>query len=170
MPRPLLARVAPECIQEFERAADERHADALALAGAERRTGAIYVCGHVVEMILKAAFLRLAGHADDDPITMSTLRNYVGESGTSTARSLGLPGSRNLHDLSAWANLIVAYRADRGLVYPEPGFDAALLANVAVIHALWSETIRYHKNVAYVHELARVRISCQWVRDRRAAI
>src|SRR5436309_1473478 len=105
MPRLLPDRFATECIREFEFAADARYADAIRLADGDRRAGAIYIFGYVVEMVLKVAFLRLVGHGDEDPITTSTLRGYVGQSPTSTARSLGLAGSANLHDLTSWVNL-----------------------------------------------------------------
>jgi hypothetical protein len=170
MPRLLPDRFAPECIREFDFAADERYADAIHLADGNRRTGAIYLFGYVVEMLLKAAFLRLAGHADDDTISAKTLWSYAGQHPTTTARALGLPGAANLHDLSAWADLIVAYRASRALVYPDSNFAAVLLVNIAAVSVRWTEVIRYHKNVAYEHELNRVRTSCAWVLAHRRAI
>lgn len=170
MPRLLPDRLATDCIQEYEHGAIERYTDVGRLADTGRRTGAIYLYGYVVEMFLKAAFLRLAGHADEDPIGIATLRGYVGDRPTSTARSLGLPGTANLHDLMAWTDLIVAYRAARGLVYPEVNFAAVLTTNVRTVAQRWTEVLRYHKNVAYLHELNAVRTACSWVVNNRHAI
>ena len=170
MPRLLPDRFAPECIREFERAATERYADAGRLADGDRRTGAIYLYGYVVEMLLKAAYFRLIGYGDADPIDFVAMRNAVGESPASMASSLGLTGTRNLHDISAWSALIVAFRASRLLLYPDPEFEATLTAHVAVVHDRWSETIRYHKNVAYRHELDRVGAACEWVMRFRATV
>jgi hypothetical protein len=140
------------------------------LVEAGRRTAAIYLFGYVVEMTLKVAFLRLVGHDEDQPITTAILRGYAGTSPTSTARTLGLPGTANLHDLASWADLIVAYRADRQLVYTDPELGETMLANTLIVHERWVETIRYHANVAYLHELARVQQACGWILEHRAAI
>ena len=121
-------------------------------------------------MLLKAGFLRLAGHADEDPVSMATLWGYAGQKPTSTARSLGLAGASNLHDLTTWVNLIVAFRRSGSLVYPDANFAASLIANVAVVSDRWNETLRYRKNVAYVHEMNRVRTSCGWMMDHHGTI
>lgn len=170
MPRSLLRRLQPECIREFELAADERFRDATCLIGGDRRTAAIYLFGYVVEMILKARYFRLIGLGDFDAISISTLRQHVGDSPASTARSLGLQGARNLHNLLAWVELIVAYRGDRGISYRDPGFGDMLYSNVIAIHRLWSESLRYHRNIAYPHELGRARVACEWILGNRDAI
>ncbi len=163
MPQLLPTRFATECIREFELAATERYLDAIQLADSNRRTGAIYLFGYVVEMLLKVGFLRLAGYADDDPVSPQDLRQHVGTNPTSTARSLGLPGSKNLHDLSAWSDLIIAYRSSRNRPYNDNRFAAKLHLNVSVIAHRWTEAIRYHKNYAYVQELTAVRVSSAWI-------
>lgn len=170
MPQLLPVRFASECIREFELAAEERYVDALQLADSGRRTGAIYLFGYVVEMELKAGFLRLAGHADDDPISIQTLWNYSGPRANTMARSLGLAGAKNLHDVEAWAELIVAYRSSRNRVYSERRFAARLLANVRAIAERWTEALRYHKNVAFAHELNAVRTACSWIVTHRKSI
>jgi hypothetical protein len=167
MPRLLPERFRVECIREFDLAADERHADAIRLAESGRRTGAIYLFGYVAEMLLKSAYLRLAGHYPDDPITPAILWGYVGTRPASTARALGLPGTTNLHDLGAWAALIVAHRSARPPGYPDPRFAAALTANVRVLDGRWTEVIRYHGNLAYQHELNCIRTSCGWLLANR---
>lgn len=170
MPRLLPDRFATECVREFDLAASERYADVTALVTAGRRTAAIYLAGYVAEMLLKAAYFRLIGYGDADPIDLVVLRAAVGDNPASTARSLGLPGTRNLHNLAAWVNLIVAYRAAHGPVYAEVSFGPALTAQVTAIPDRWSETIRYHKNTAYLHERDRVTGACDWLVNRRYTI
>ena len=170
MPRLLPDRFVTECVREFDLAASERNADAAALAAAGRRTAAIYLYGYVAEMLLKAAYFRLIRYGDADPIDIVALRSAVGENPASMSRSLGLPGTRNLHDLSAWANLIVAYRTSRTLVYADTTLAATLIEHVAMIHDRWTETIRYHKNTAYQHELVRVAGACDWLTNHRYTI
>ncbi len=167
MPRLLPERFCTECIAEFDLAATERISDAATLARAGRRTAAIYLSGYAVEMLLKAAYFRLIGYGDGDPVGIVQLRQAVGDSPASTARSLGLAGTRNLHDLGAWAALIVTYRTARLLPYPTADFGRILTAQVATVRDRWTETVRYHKNVAYHHELEAVTRSCAWVSANR---
>lgn len=170
MPQLLPTRFATECIREFELAATERYLDAIQLADSGRRTGAIYLFGYVVEMLLKARYFRLIGFTETQAISMTDLRFAVSTSAASTARSLGLPGTSNFHNVSAWADLIVAYRTHHGFLYAEPGFDAALSDNVRAIQARWTEVLRYHKNVAYSHEMNIVRTCCGWIVSYRGTI
>jgi hypothetical protein len=170
VPRLLPSRFRTECIRELELASSARHTEARHLAEAGRRTAAIYLFGYVVEMTLKVAFLRLAGHGDEQEITPTILRSYAGTSPTSTARTLGLPGTTNLHDLASWADLIVAYRADRRLLYSTPELRTMVVANTRIVHERWVETIRYHANVAYQHELVRVQQACGWILEHKAVI
>src|SRR5437588_276642 len=51
MPRRLLERCQPDSIREFRAAGRQRFDDALALAAAGHRTGAIYLWGYTAEMI-----------------------------------------------------------------------------------------------------------------------
>jgi hypothetical protein len=69
MPRLLLARCNPDSIREFRLAAQLRFDDAMALAAAGNRTGAIYLWGYTVEMQLKAAYFSTIGIAEIAPIT-----------------------------------------------------------------------------------------------------
>jgi len=170
MPRLLLQRLHPDSIREFNAAADERFRDAVRLADADRRTASIYFFGYAVEMLVKVAFLRVAGHAEHTPITTADLRNYVGDKHGSVAHSLGLPGAKNLHDIFAWVELLIAYRSATGQKYYHPEFSDLLRTHVITIHTLWSENLRYHRNIAYNFELNGVRTACEWIREHRDQI
>ena len=170
MPISLLHRLRPDSIDEFDAAADERFRDAVRLADADRRTAAIYLFGYAVEMLLKAGSLRLVGYADVDPVTTAALRQYIGVDNNSIARSLGMAGTKNLHDLTSWAELVVAYRSAHGPKYSDVAFADALRTHVKTIHRFWSESLRYHRNIAYNYEVEQVRSASQWVIDNRAGI
>jgi hypothetical protein len=69
MPTRLLSRCQPDSILQFRAAAMQRADDALALAAAGRRTGAIYLWGYAAEMVLKAAYFSSLGPPETQIIT-----------------------------------------------------------------------------------------------------
>lgn len=160
MPRRLLDRCLPDSVREFRAAAFQRSQDAHSLAAAGRRTAAIYLWGYAAEMTLKAAYFSALGFPETRPITMGDLRGAV-----TAALGLGVawPG-QNLHDLRAWAEFLVAFRASRlGLAYRIPGFGNQVIVRGQRLQRVWRETLRYHKNVAYPHEVSQVRDSADWL-------
>jgi len=159
MPIPLLDRCQPDSTREFRAAATQRATDAQRLLGAERRTAAIYLWGYVVEMTLKAAYFNVIGFPDNRPITRHDLLLAA-----RSAPALGVAWPGNLHDIRAWAELIVATRAARpGLAYATPGFGNTVVIVARRVNLLWRETLRYHKNVAYRYEVNLVRTATNWL-------
>jgi hypothetical protein len=161
MPRRLPDRCQPDSILEFRSSARQRFNDGLALAASGRRTGAIYLWGYAAEMTLKAAYFALMGHTPSATITMS---GHI-DPAINRGRSLGVPwpAQGRGHNVRAWAELLVAERtAMPGAAYPPP-----LMVEVQRcgqrIGDLWRETLRYHKNVAYRHEVQRVREAAEWL-------
>jgi hypothetical protein len=164
MPRSLPARWQPESIREFRAAALRRYEEgiSLALAGREYRTGAIYLWGYAAEMTLKAAYFRLLGLAETAVIgwganilpAINRGRNVLGV-------VWPVPGQG--HNVRAWADLLIAERAAMlGAAYA-PVFGLQVQECGQNIGSLWSETLRYHKNVAYLYELRRVREAVEWL-------
>jgi hypothetical protein len=162
MPRRLPARWQPESIREFRASARQRFDDALSLAGEGRRTGAIYLWGYCAEMLLKAAYFALTGLADDDVITWAGHIQPAIHRGR-TAFTIAWPHQGQGHNVRAWAELLVAERAATpGAAYPHP-FDLEVQSCGQRIGQLWSETLRYHKNLAYLHEVRQVREAAEWL-------
>ncbi len=162
MPKRLPARWQPESIREFRASALQRFEDGLALAALGHRTGAIYLLGYSAEMILKAAYFRLIGLNETDVITwpghiqpaIHRGRNVLG---------IAWPNLGQGHNVRAWAELLVAERAAvPGAVYI-PGFGLEVQNAGQSIGQLWSETLRYHKNLAYIYELNQVREAAEWL-------
>jgi hypothetical protein len=162
MPKRLLARWQPESIREFQAAAHQRFDDRLALANQGHRTAAIYLWGYSGEMILKAAYFRFLGLAERDIITwgghlqpaMDKGRNVLG---------IAWPIQGQGHNVQAWAELLVAeHAAMPGRAYLHPlGLEIQHCGQS--IGQLWRETLRYHKNLAYLYEMNQVREAVEWL-------
>lgn len=158
MPKLLPERCTPDSVREFRLAAERRYLDGIALAAADRRTAAIYLWGYAAEMTLKAAYFSAVGFPLNQSITMQHFRFAQ----TNAAR-LGVPWQGNLHNLEAWASLLVSTRGQvPGLQYAIHGFGAAVIARVLTLGRLWRETLRYSKNTAYLHEVEQVREAAEW--------
>jgi hypothetical protein len=160
MPKQLLDRCGPDCVQNFFQAASERYRDGVSLASEGRRTAAIYLWGYVAEMLLKASFFRAIGFSPTQQITLVDLRNAK----NLEANRLGITWVGQLHSLMSWSQLLVSYRtATPGLAYPITGFGNEVVNQSRQLERIWSETLRYHKNVAYLHEVARARQAIEWL-------
>jgi hypothetical protein len=161
VPKRLLKRCAPDSVGEFRVAARQRFQEGLVLAASDRHTAAIYLWGYAAEMTLKSAYFAAIGFSETQPITIADLRGAA-----ASAPSMGVvwPGPNRFHDLRAWAELLVAFRtATPGLAYPVPGFDKEIVRRSRHVHLLWSEILRYHKNIAYGYEMNRVKAEANWL-------
>ena len=160
MPRRLIDRCQVDSIREFRLAARQRFDDALALAAAGQRTGAIYLWGYTAEMTLKAAYFSLIGMAETATITWPDhLRPAIAR-----GRTLGIawPRGGEGHNLRAWAEFLVAERAFRGTAYTVP-FGREVQRRGQRFEHLWRETLRYRKNYAYLYEVSEVREAAEWL-------
>ncbi len=67
------------------------------------------------------------------------------------------------HNVRAWAELLVAERA----ATPGRAYAPAVAQQVQTcgqrIGQLWNESLRYHNNLAYQHEVTRVRLATEWL-------
>lgn len=81
-----------------------------------------------------------------------------------TAPALGIawPPTGKLHNIECWARLLVAYRAFYKKPYQVLGMDQQLVGLATAIYLRWRETLRYHKNKPYAHEVAAVRSAVNW--------
>lgn len=162
VPKRLRDRWQPDSIREFRAAARQRFNDGLALAGQGRRSGAVYMWGYCAEMTLKAAYFTLTGVPETTVITVPGHITPAVNHGRNI-RMIAWPHQGQGHNVRAWAELLVAERAAR------PGFAYAAAVGRQVqacgqrIGLLWSETLRYHKNVAYEYEMRQVREAAEWL-------
>lgn len=157
----LLDRCRPDSIVEFRMAVNERYVDGLRLAASSRGTAAIYLWGYCAEMTLKSAYFALIGHGEGNAITKMHLDKAKG-----MAKSLNFVWVGNLHNVESWAKLLANTRSSvTGLAYPTPAFGSDLLAKCHRLQRVWSEFLRYHRNVAYPHEIENTRRIVEWLMD-----
>lgn len=161
MPKPLLARCRPDCVDEFRRAAEARFNDGLQLAAQGHRLGAIYLWGYSAEMAIKAAYFSTVGLSRQTPITwVRDLRPAI-----DVGRSWGIswPKSGEGHNVRAWAELL----AREANANPAVVLDAQQLFDIQRhaqrVGQLWNETLRYRKNMPYAYELQQVRTVAEWL-------
>ncbi len=160
MPKPLLTRLKPDSIAEFRAAALERFRDGEAAAARDRRTAAIHLWGHTVEMVLKAAYFQVSGVPDEQTVSMRDLRDAVR---FGVQNQIIWPQQCQLHSIRAWAQTLVALRLKHPTTtYSDAAFEAEVLDRAQRLEPIWSETLRYHKNQAYPREMSQVRSSANW--------
>lgn len=112
-------------------------------------------------MIVKAAyFASVVGLADDDPITWAGELNPAIQTGRGL--NINWPRQGAGHNVRAWAELLVISRALTTAAYPAP-FAREVQRCGQRIGQLWSETLRYHKNVAYHYEVEQIRTASEWL-------
>lgn len=161
MPRRLLARWQPESIREFRASARQRYNDALSLTAAGRRTGAIYLWGYSAEMTLKAAYFSLT-LSETQPISWAGHILAAIIHGR-MVHGIAWPRRGEGHNVRAWAELLIAERAATPGMAFAPQFGRDVQTCGQQIGGLWSETLRYHKNVAYMYEMTQVREATEWL-------
>ena len=142
-------------------AAEERFWDGfdLATGTAQRYTGAVYILGYVVEMLLKVAFFRISGIPDNVDV-----KPYL-----NTAKTHSSWTGRNYHDLQAWCNLLIVDRLHRGVQF-DPVFAAELTRRVLLVGLHWREDLRYKHNQANDAEVSEVLENTDWVLSNRTLL
>jgi hypothetical protein len=163
MPRRLIDRCQPDSIREFRISARQRYHDGLALAGAGNRTAAIYLWGYAAEMTLKAAYFSLFGLAENDVITMAGHIQPAINRGRGAPLNVAWPVQGAGHNVRAWAEFLVAVRALAAATVYGPAFATRVQECGQRIGQLWRETLRYHKNRAYLYEVRQVRVATEWL-------
>jgi hypothetical protein len=132
-------------------------------SGTGNRTAAIYLWGYAAEMILKAAYFTLSGLADLDAITVPGHIQPAINRGRAAPLNIAWPNLGAGHNIRAWAELLVAARA----LVPGAAYVPAVAADLQtcgqVIWRFWRETLRYHKNRAYLFEVQQVREATVWL-------
>jgi hypothetical protein len=161
MPKRLPNRWQPESIREFRASARWRFDEGMALAAAGYRTGAMYLWGYSAEMILKAAYFTLLGRVETASLTWGG--DILPAINAGRVMGIAWPVSGQGHNVRAWAELLVArHAATPGAAYPSD-FGQKVQAYGQSIGQLWSESLRYHKNVAYLYEMNQVREAAEWL-------
>jgi len=139
MPIRSLMQSAPETIQGFEAAAEEKYEDGFNLLASTSPGNGVYLLGYAAEMLLKCAYFRVSGLGLTVPITRQELNQARVDS-----TLLGvLADVEGFHNVAFWSELIIKKRLQqsRGLV-------AALTAELDLrsnrLSQNWFVEMRYH--------------------------
>lgn len=112
--------------------------------------GAIYLLGYVSEIVLKVAFFRVCGWPAHQAVDLRMATTHA------------LWGGYNLHDVTAWAALLIEERRLRGRPF-DPVFAAQLLRHATTVAVNWREILRYRQSAAIDGELEEVFQSVDWL-------
>lgn len=153
-------RLGSDTVPALERAAAQRSADADVLSSAGRDLAAIYLYGYATEMRIKAAYFRaLFGATGLDPQT--TIDPPARGHAVNEFKKLGLAARPGPHDISGWAQLLVAKRFDLAIGYP-PDLEREVRHQAGRVGDRWSEILRSRANQPYSHEVRIVRGASEW--------
>jgi hypothetical protein len=164
MSLPVSKRLPDDSVQSFLKAASQRWKDAEALRRSGRRLAALYLMGYSTEMILKAAYFKSIGFASTRPIEEEKRKKAMAE-----YKDLGMANKVGGHDLTGWAQLLVAKRYALSIPY-ELDFGRQLVNQAQQVHSHWRETLRYHSVSIYTSELLAVRGAASWFHENRPQI
>jgi hypothetical protein len=113
-------------------------------------------------MTMKAAYFGLTGLAETDAITWPAHLKPVIDRGRNVL-GIAWPKPGEGHNVRAWAQLLIAERAALpGAAYVH-SFGQDVQAAGQRIGQLWTESLRYHKNLAYLFEVNQVREAAEWL-------
>lgn len=142
----------------MELAAEARFWDGFTLAAgdADSQTGAVYLLGYVVEMLLKTAYFRVTHVAVGENIAPHL----------QGARSQALRRGGNLHNLQSWVALLNDTRFVQGVAW-DVVTATVIESHVLTVDAHWRESLRYTSIVAARTELEEVFASAEWLLTNR---
>ena len=124
-----------ESIGGFEAAAEDMYEAGFNLMASAQSGQGVYLMGYVAEMLLKSAYFRLRGFANQQVITMSDLRDAV------QRHHMALPPEK-YYDLELWAQLVLAERAMSNL--SDPIMENDLQTRATRLNTNWSVKMRYY--------------------------
>jgi len=150
-----------DTLDGIERASRCRLEEGSALRGVRRDFWAVYTLGYVVELCLKAAFLRLAGlepHENADLFVKGKLPSQW-------ARIMGVARStQNMHDLLFWLELVMAERS-----FSRKPRDGEFLREFAIrvqqVAVMWQPRMRYQPSIVMGERVRVAEIAARWILD-----
>jgi len=145
-----------DTIDVFERAAEHRYYDGQELLrSGGRYSGAVYLLGYCVELVLKVAYCRMVGVGPSDPIwtRMNVLTGLA-------------PKSIRHHDIIDLHQKVSTQRITRGLAV-DPIFEGELQRLSLLTASHWKEELRYRSVVALRPEASEVDEAATWLMIHR---
>jgi hypothetical protein len=133
----------------------------MALAANSYRPGAIYLWGYSAEMTLKVAYFSLLGRTDTALLTWGG--DMLPAINAGRGKGIAWPLQAQGHNVRARAELLVVERAATPGAACPALFGQEVQACGQTIGQLWSEALRYHKNLVYLYEMNQVRAAAEWL-------
>ena len=168
MKRPVsfVDRLAPDTINQLERAARMRHDDAVQLLTAERGLGALYLFGYSVEMCLTAAYFRAFGLSPNAVIDRETRQQRMAQ-----ARRLrsadGTPlMNSDPHPLVGWARFLEWQHLASRTTEQRRRRLLEAIARAEVVYNHWRPELRYKTTDVKPNQLREVRIATTWFMEQ----
>jgi hypothetical protein len=169
-----LEREETECWGNLHAAAQERFYDGVLLATGpeERRLGAIYLFGYVMELLLKTAFYRGCDFERTRVVVpRRDLENHPAWSDARRPLSDAQMGRqpRNLHDLEQLARAVIVLRRRPPSRPYDPVFAGEVIRTVGDVSRHWRESLRYKhakrdgKTLVSMAQLQEVRAGVSWL-------
>lgn len=116
--------------------------------------------GYCAEMLLKAAYFSCLGLPELSLLSWASDILPAIDKAKKTFK-IAWPKAGQGHNVRAWSELLIAERAMTVNAY-SPSFGLEVQRQGQRIGQLWSESLRYHKNVAYLHEVRQAREGTEW--------
>ena len=156
--------LAPETLQDFELAAEEKYWQGCELLSLGHAAGGIYLLGYTAEMVLKYASFRAQGHRPGTPLAglFGPVRQWM------RVRN-PLIDRENYHSLMFWMNYLRGKRRERGAALPAD-IDAELVRRVRRVYSVWWVEMRYRPDQAQPAEVAVMYDDVTWLRSRRVLL
>lgn len=152
---------APETLQEFELAAEERYLDALELFVAGRNGAGIYLMGYAAEMILKVAYFKLDGVKPG-----GDLKPRLGPAKTFVKRMHPGIDYESFHSLLFWIHAIRLKRLSKRSGSSK-SVDVQALRKVRRLYQIWWVEMRYRRDRSTQSEVNTVYEDVTWLWDNR---
>ncbi|MBI4578967.1 MAG: hypothetical protein HY718_04640 [Planctomycetes bacterium] len=155
---------APETLQDFDLAADEKYWEGFDLLRAGARGGGIYLLGYTAEMILKYASFRTQGHRPGTAVLglFGPAKKWMGN------RRPTIP-HEGYHNLLFWMHYLRERRRHLGRPLRADA-DWELVRRVRELYQIWWVEMRYRPDQAQPDEAAKLLDDVNWLRQNRVQL
>ncbi len=163
----LTDHIAPNSVQQLERAAGNRFEEGECLKKQNRLLAALYLYGYSVEMCLAAAYFRSNGFSPNRIITENERRRRMAQ-----ARQIlhqdGDPLMSNLsHPLDGWARFLAWHRQLKHLSDQEKNRLREAVRKARMVCRHWRPELRYKTTCVLPRQFDEVRHCTRWFIEQR---
>lgn len=167
---PLADHLAPDTINQLERAAAHRHDDGLALLRVKHNLAGVYLFGYSAEMCLAAAYFRAVGFAAKRVIERDErLRHMARAKNLKDADGKSLMSS-DPHPLVGWARFLKWQRFASKISTVEMRRLNDAIGHAEMLYKHWRPELRYKLVEVTAPQLAEVSKASTWFLEHRGRL